>query len=53
VDIILHSDEPTLEDGPVVKLKYMPSYVLLKLKRTRASQLEGLEEGIIPVEVAT
>ena len=53
VDIILHPDELTLEDGPVVKLKYLPSYVLVKLTRTRASQLEGLDEGIIPVEVAT
>ena len=53
VDIILHPNEPTLEDGPVVKLKYLPSYVLVKLMRTRASRLEGLDEGIIPVEVAT
>ncbi|KIM74491.1 hypothetical protein PILCRDRAFT_14391 [Piloderma croceum F 1598] len=53
VDIILHPDEPTLEDGLVVKLKYLPSYVLVKLTCTRASQPEGLDEGIIPVEVAT
>ena len=53
VDIILHPNEPTLEDGPVVKLKYLPSYVLVKLMHTRASRLEGLDEGIIPVEVAT
>lgn len=53
VDIILHPNEPTLEDGPVVKLKYLPSYVLVKLMRTWASWLEGLDEGIIPVEVAT
>jgi hypothetical protein len=53
MDITLHPDEPTLEDGPVVKLKYLPAYVLVRLTRTRASQLEGLDEGIIPVEVAT
>ena len=53
VDIILHPDEPTLEDGPVVKLKYLPAYMLVRLMRTWASQLEGLDEGIIPVEVAT
>ena len=53
VDIILHPDEPTLEDGLVVKLKYLPAYVLVRLMCTWASQLEGLDEGIIPVEVAT
>ena len=53
VDIILHPDEPTLEDGPVVKLKYLPAYVLVRLTCTRASQLEGLDEGIIPVNMAT
>ena len=53
VDIILYPDEWTLEDGLVVKLKHLPSYVLVKLTHTRPSQLEGLDEGIIPVEVAT
>ena len=53
VDIILHPNELTLEDGPVVKLKYLPSYVLVKLIHTQASQLEGLDEGIIAVKVAT
>ena len=53
VDIILHPDEPTIEDGPVVKLKYLPSYVLIKLTRTRATQLLGLDEGVIPVQVTT
>jgi hypothetical protein len=53
VDIILHPDKLTLEDRPVVKLKHLPSYVLVKLTCTQASQLEGLDEGIIPVKVAT
>ena len=35
VDIILHPDELTLEDRPVVKQKYLPSYVLV---HTQASQ---------------
>ena len=52
VDIILHPDESPLEDGPVVKLKYLPLYLLVKLARTKASRLPGLEENIIPVEVA-
>ena len=50
VDIILHPDKPTLGDGPVLKLKYLPSYVLVKLTCTWASQLD---EGITLVEVAT
>ena len=53
VDIILHPNELTLEDGLVVKLKYLPAYVLVRLMHIWASQLEGLDEGIIPVEVAT
>ena len=49
-DIILHPDEPPLPDAPVVKLTRLPAYLLVKLKRTRATQLEGLEECVIPVE---
>ena len=33
-----------------MKLKYPPKYILVKLSRTRATQLEGLEEGVVPVE---
>ena len=53
VDIILHPDEPPPRDEPIVYLKYVPSYILVKLNRTRASQLDGLDESVIPVEVAT
>jgi hypothetical protein len=53
MDIILHPDEPPLGDDSIVTLKYLPSYILIKMQRTRASQLEGLDEGIIPVKVAT
>src|SRR5882762_9281874 len=53
VDIILHPDEPPLSSEPIVTLKHLPSYVLIKMQRTRATQLDGLSEGIIPVEVAT
>jgi hypothetical protein len=51
VDIILHPDEPPIGDGAIVNLKYLPSYILVKLCRTRASKLDGLEESVIPVEV--
>ena len=53
MDIILHPDEPPLSTEPIVTLKHLPSYVLVKMQRTRATQLDGLSEGIIPVEVAT
>ncbi|KAI1785898.1 hypothetical protein LXA43DRAFT_855930, partial [Ganoderma leucocontextum] len=36
VDIILHPLEPALPDEPVVKLKFMPTYILVKLDRTKA-----------------
>ncbi|KAK7439202.1 hypothetical protein VKT23_017692 [Stygiomarasmius scandens] len=50
VDIILDEEEPDIGDGAEVTLKYMPKYVLVKLTRTRASRLEGLDENVIPVE---
>ena len=53
VDIILHPDEPPPGDEPIVYLKYVPSYILVKLNRTQASQLDGLDESVIPVEIAT
>lgn len=54
VDIILHPDEPPISDSdPVVYLQYVPAYILVKLSRTRASRLAGLEDAVIPVEVAT
>ncbi|THG92702.1 hypothetical protein EW026_g8293 [Hermanssonia centrifuga] len=52
IDIILHEDEPPLSQEPIVVLKYLPVYVLVKMARTRASKLNGLEEGVIPVEPA-
>jgi len=53
VDIILHPDEPPVGDGPVVKLKYLPAYIPVKLTRTQATQLDGLEGSVIPVELMT
>jgi len=50
VDIVLHPDEPLLPDGPIVNLKHPPAYVLVKLERTKASPLPGLETGVIPIE---
>ena len=49
-DIILNPDEPPLDEGPVVTLKHLPESVLVKLTRTRAAALPGLEEGVIPIQ---
>ena len=54
VNIILHPDEPPISaNEPIVHLKYLPSYLLVKLSCTWASQLAGLEDVVIPVEVET
>lgn len=53
VDIILDAEEEIdVGEGGVVHLKKMPAYVLVKMERTRAKQLPGLEEGVIPLEPA-
>ena len=49
VDIMLNSEEPALEDGPIVTLKYLPQCVLVKLGHTRAARLDGLDDGVIPI----
>ena len=51
VDIVLHPDEPPINKGEaIIRLKYLPSYLLVKLTRTRATRLEGLDDCIIPIE---
>ena len=50
VSIVLHPEEPPLGDHPVVHLKHLPLYILVKLDRTKALRLQGLESGVIPVE---
>jgi len=47
VGIMLNPKEPPPDNTPIVKLRYLPSYVLVKLDRTRTSRLQGLEEGVI------
>ena len=49
-DIILNPDEPPLEEGAVVTLKYLPECILVKLSCTRAAALPNLEEGVIPIK---
>jgi hypothetical protein len=53
VGIVLHPDEPPVANTPIVHLERMPAYVLVKLNRTRATQLPGLDAGVIPIEPAT
>ena len=44
---------PAIGEESIITLTHPPAYILVRLQRTRASQLEGLEENVIPVEVAT
>ena len=51
VGIVLHPDEPPIASNQaLVKLRYLPRYILIKLSHTKATQLEGLEEGMVPIE---
>ena len=50
VDFVLHLDEPPIGDEPVVHLKYMPAYILIRLLQTRVSTSEGLDTSVIPIE---
>ena len=49
-DILLNRDEPPLEVGSIVTLKFLPECVLVKLDRTRAAALPHLGEGVIPIQ---
>ena len=51
--IVLDPNEPDLTDDAVVRLKYLPIYILVKLDRTKASRLPGLDIGVIPIEPRT
>lgn len=50
IDIVLDPREPPLDDEEVVHLHYLPVYILVKMDKTRASQLEGLEPNIVPLQ---
>jgi len=49
VDIVLDPEELPLGDDSIVTLKHLPQCVLVKLNRTRAARLDGLDDGIIPI----
>jgi len=49
-EITLDERETTfLPIVPIVKLTYPPSYILVKMNRTKAVQLEGLKKGVLPL----
>jgi len=50
INLILHPDEPPIPSTPIVHLKFLPAFILVKLQKTKALQLPGLESGVIPVE---
>jgi hypothetical protein len=49
-DIKLDTDEPELvcNEG-MVRLRGPPAYILVRLNRTKASRLSGLDENVIPI----
>ena len=53
-DICLDPREPVKEtrSTPMVVLQYLPIYVLVRFDRTRAKQLPGLPQGVLPLEAA-
>ncbi|PSS32204.1 hypothetical protein PHLCEN_2v2028 [Hermanssonia centrifuga] len=53
VGITLDSDEPPTSATSVVHLKKLPAFILVKMARTRASQLAGLPAAVVPVETVT
>ena len=50
VDIILDPHEPPLSPDPIIRLTHPPAYILVKLDRTRAPTLDGLDNLVIPIE---
>jgi hypothetical protein len=54
IDILLHPDEPPLNThNSRIELKFLPICILVKLAKTRAKQLKGLDECVIPIEPTT
>ena len=50
VDIILDPrEERDIPAGKHMELQYPPAYVLVQMIRTRASTLDGLQPGVLPI----
>lgn len=49
--IVLDPEEPRVNSQSlIVHLKFLPAYIVVKLKRTRAGILDGLDRSKIPLE---
>jgi hypothetical protein len=48
-EIILAEDEPQVGSEQVVMLEKMPLLLLVRLEKTRATQIEGLAPNVIPI----
>ncbi|CUA73486.1 hypothetical protein RSOLAG22IIIB_05336 [Rhizoctonia solani] len=50
VEIFLHPNEPPFDSGAsVVTLSKLPSHILVKMDRTRATKLPGLSDNVLPI----
>jgi len=49
MEIVLDSREPPHEKKEIIELHYLPAYILVKMHRTRATRLEGLQESVLPI----
>ncbi|KAH7904529.1 hypothetical protein BJ138DRAFT_1019029, partial [Hygrophoropsis aurantiaca] len=50
IEIVLDERETAFDPSKLfVELEYPPTYVLIRLMRTKADQLEGLEKGVLPL----
>ncbi|KAG1783655.1 hypothetical protein EV702DRAFT_1190674 [Suillus placidus] len=50
VEIVLDERETAFSPtAPIIELIYPPAYILVKMSRTKAVQLEGLEKDILPL----
>ncbi|KAI0263902.1 hypothetical protein BC834DRAFT_884505 [Gloeopeniophorella convolvens] len=47
--IVVHEDEDVPEEDKEVVLNRPPAYILVKLERTRAPQLKGLGNNVVPI----
>lgn len=50
VDIVLDPREPTIANEREVTLKYVPTYILVKLEHTKATGLTGLPPNVLPIQ---
>ena len=50
VDIILNEEEEPVSANLVIQLTRSSTYVLFKMYRTKTTQLEGLDVGILPIQ---